>query len=103
MLEPTARATGLSRANRDGEAVTRLGSCLRHVVVMWHRASRLCVPIGSPAPFSLPIPDTIACYTLRWLRIWDVTDRQSARLADPGQPGNGGNCPLPHIQILKSP
>ena len=33
-LEAAARAAGLSRTNRDGDAVTRHGSCLRCVVVI---------------------------------------------------------------------
>src|SRR6266851_4515447 len=102
-LDATARATGCSRTNRDGDAVTRHGLSLHRIVALWHPPSIPCAPIGSPALFSLPIPTEIARFVHQPPRIGAPVARLSFRHADAGWSANRPNHLPQHSQILKSP
>jgi len=58
--DAATRAAGLSRTNRDGDAVTRHGSRPSDVVVMSLRPATLRAPSGSPASSSTLISDAIS-------------------------------------------
>jgi len=93
----------LSRTNRDGDAVTRRGSCLRCVVVMWLRPSIRCVPIGSHLPVSTPIPDAIADLARPRPRISASIVGKNRWGTGPEHPGKRHYHQPQPSQILKSP
>ena len=102
-LDAAARAAGLSRTNRDGNAVNRHGSYPRYVVAMWLRPSTPRAPIGSPAPFGMHIAAAITQFAHTWPQIPATIAQQNFWDADPEQYGGHQNRPRRHSHNLKSP
>ena len=103
-LDATARAAGLSRTNRDDDAVTRHGPCLRRVVALSHRPSTPRAPSRLARTVQArPIPDAIADFAHPWPRISAPIARQDCRNGDPEHAGERHTRHPQHSQILKSP
>jgi hypothetical protein len=102
-LDAAARAAGLSRTNRNGDAVTRHGSCQRCVVAMWHQPSTHRGPGGWLTSLSMLIPDAISDFAHPWPRISAPLARKNFCHVDSGERGHRCNRRHQHNQILKSP
>ena len=92
----------LFHTNRGGDAVTRDNSYQRCVVAHVAPTTRPCLPIGSPAPFRLPIPET-PYRQLRAPMAPDLRPDRPRKPLPPDRPGHRRNGQPSHNQIVKSP